>query len=61
MSGCFGVSGFADQFLAHSAGWKQPGLFVQASGFFGEAFFKGLGWFETAALVHGNFPCACGS
>ena len=55
------MAGSADKFLAQSAGWKQPGFFAEAFGFLGEAFFKGLGSFETAALLHGNFPWTCGS
>jgi hypothetical protein len=40
MRGNFGLPGFADEFLAFSARWKQFGFISQALRFFGKAGFK---------------------
>jgi hypothetical protein len=48
----FGLASPAEGFIAYGSVGEQFGFFAEASGFFGKAFFKGKGLFETTSLRH---------
>jgi hypothetical protein len=60
MGRSLGLSGFAQKRLSYSARWEQLGFLAKALRFFGKAFFRGLGLFEMATLLHDDSPVLAG-